>query len=101
MLNSPQKSIFKRFPLRATLVLPFVTQIVAAVGIVGYVSFWNGQQAIQHLASKLVQEISTQISQYLDNYTSLPHQINQINLDAIDLGLLAGLFHSKNALEHV
>ncbi|MEM9004776.1 MAG: hypothetical protein AAGE59_14790 [Cyanobacteria bacterium P01_F01_bin.86] len=36
----------------------------------------------------MVAEISDQIAQYLDDYTSVSHQINQINLDAADLGLL-------------
>ncbi|MGD1854559.1 MAG: hypothetical protein ACFB2W_09930 [Leptolyngbyaceae cyanobacterium] len=63
-------------------------QIVAAVGLVGYVSFLNGQKAVQSLANKLVEEIEDQVAQYLDNYTSVPHQINQVNLDAIDLGIL-------------
>ncbi|EKV03226.1 hypothetical protein Lepto7375DRAFT_5510 [Leptolyngbya sp. PCC 7375] len=78
----------RRLRLRTTLVLPFVLQIVAAVGLVGYVSFWNGQKAVQSLANKLVEEIEDQVAQYLDNYTSVPHQINQVNLDAIDLGIL-------------
>ncbi|MEO0986613.1 MAG: PAS domain S-box protein [Cyanobacteria bacterium J06639_14] len=88
MARKSMNPISRKFGLSSTLVLPFVLQIVAAVGIVGYVSFWNGQRAIQLLASKLVAEISDQIAQYLDDYTSVPHQINQINLDAAELGLL-------------
>ncbi|NER80758.1 MAG: PAS domain S-box protein [Leptolyngbya sp. SIO1D8] len=84
--RSPQRP--RKLRLRTTLVLPFVLQIVAAVGVVGYASFWNGQKAVQSLASKLVEEIEDQVAQYLDNYTSVPHQINQVNLDAIDLGIL-------------
>lgn len=88
MINRLRDKALQRFSLRTTLVVPFILQIVAAVGVVGYVSFWNGQRGIQHLASKLVEEISNQISQYLDDYTSLPHQINQINLDAAEIGIL-------------
>ena len=36
----------------------------------------------------MVQKISDQVVLYLDDYTSIPHQINQVNLDAINLGLL-------------
>lgn len=81
--NQPRK-----LPLRTTLVIPFVLQIMLAVSLVGYLSFRNGQKAVQSLASQLVEEISDQVAQYLDDYTSVPHQINQINLDAVDLGIL-------------
>lgn len=33
-------------PLRTVLVVPFVLQIFAAVGLTGYLSFRNGQQAV-------------------------------------------------------
>lgn len=39
----------RRFPLRLILILPFVLQIFAAVGLVGYLSFRNGQKAIAEL----------------------------------------------------
>jgi len=38
-------------PLRTVLIVPFVLQILGAVGIVGYLSFRNGQQAVNDLAS--------------------------------------------------
>ncbi|WP_421656041.1 hypothetical protein [Leptothermofonsia sp. ETS-13] len=46
--NSPGK-----FRLRTTLVLPFVLQIMTAVGLVGYLSFRNGQQAVNDLIIQL------------------------------------------------
>jgi signal transduction histidine kinase len=74
--------------LRTVLVVPFVLQTLFAVSLVGYLSFKNGQQAINDLATRLEQETSNRIQQKLDNYLSIPHQINQINSKAIELGIL-------------
>jgi signal transduction histidine kinase len=89
--------------LRTVLIVPFVLQTIFAVGLVGYLSFKNGQQAINDLAIKLEEETSKRIQQKLDSYLSIPHQINQVNSRAIELGLLdlhnlekmGKLFHSQ------
>jgi signal transduction histidine kinase/FixJ family two-component response regulator len=88
--GSPENSAtkFKGVPLRLVLVLPFVLQIVGAVSLVGYLSFKNGQQAVNDLADRLMDQSSNLVSKHLDNYLQTPQKINQINLDAIALGLL-------------
>lgn len=77
-----------RVPLRLVLVIPFVVQIMAAVGLVGYLSFRNSQQAVNDLAHQLIDTASNLVDQHLDSYLATPHQINQLNLDAVELGLL-------------
>ena len=77
-----------KFRLRTALVVPFILQIVAAVGLVGYLSLRNGQHAVTDLASQLMTEVSNQTEQQLNDYLSIPHRINQINIDAIETGLL-------------
>ena len=47
--HKPQK--FRQIPLRLVLVLPFVLQIVGAVGLVGYLSYRSGQQAVKKPAA--------------------------------------------------
>ncbi len=79
---------FKGLPLRLILVLPFVVQIVSAVGLVGYLSFKNGQEAVNDLADKLMDKSSNLVSKHLDNYLETPQKITQINLDAIELELV-------------
>jgi signal transduction histidine kinase/FixJ family two-component response regulator len=79
---------FKGLPLRLVLVLPFVVQVLGAVGLVGYLSFRNGQQAVNDLADRLMDKNSDLVSERLDNYLTTPQKINQINLDAIALGIL-------------
>lgn len=78
----------KKFHLRTTLLIPFVLQIVAAVGLVGYLSFRNGQQAVNEMANRFQDQVEGRVSQRLDSYLATPTQVNTINLEAITLGLL-------------
>jgi methyl-accepting chemotaxis protein len=77
-----------KIPLQAVLIVPFVVQIAAVVGLVGYLSFRNGQRGINDLASQLQNQTSLRIDQHLDTLLATPLQINQINLDAYELGNL-------------
>jgi signal transduction histidine kinase/CheY-like chemotaxis protein len=77
-----------QLPLRSILIVPFVLQIFAAVGLVGWLSFRNGQKAVNDLASQLMSETSDRTSDRLDNYLETPHLINTINYNAIRLGQL-------------
>ncbi|NJM63257.1 MAG: hypothetical protein HC849_28705 [Oscillatoriales cyanobacterium RU_3_3] len=76
----------RSLPLRTVLIVPFVVQIVAAVGIVGYLSFRNGQQAVNEVATTLRQEISDRISERVQAYMTFPHQLNQVKVNAFELG---------------
>ncbi|MEG4233783.1 SpoIIE family protein phosphatase [Microcoleus sp. Pol11C3] len=82
------KNTSGKLRLRTALVVPFVLQIVAAVGLVGYLSFRNGQKAVNDLATQLSNQVSTGVSQQLSNYLATPQQVNGINAQAIDLGML-------------
>ncbi|PSB20117.1 HAMP domain-containing protein [Phormidesmis priestleyi ULC007] len=76
----------KSVPLRRVLVVPFVLQISLAVGLIGWLSIRNGQQAVNEVAVQLRSEITARIQQYLQTYVETPHKINQLNADAIRLG---------------
>ncbi|MBD2663471.1 SpoIIE family protein phosphatase [Richelia sinica] len=65
-------------PLRFVLVVPFVLQIAATVGIVGYLSYRNGQEAVNNVASQLRKEISDRIEADLTTFTATPYVIAQI-----------------------
>ena len=75
-----------RIPLRLVLVVPFVVQISAAVGLTGWLSLQNGQKAVNDLASQLREEISARIEQRLQDYLEAPRAINLVNANAIRLG---------------
>ena len=77
-----------RLPLQAVLVVPFVLQIFAAVGLVGYFSFRNGQQAVNDLANQLINSTTQRVDEQLDNYLALPPQLAEVTAEAIAAGQL-------------
>ncbi|GAX40225.1 integral membrane sensor signal transduction histidine kinase [Tolypothrix sp. NIES-4075] len=87
----------KSIPLRLILVVPFVLQIFAAVGLVGYLSFKNGQQAVNDLANQLIDKASQQVDEHLAIYLALPQQLSQLNADVISAGQLN--FNNQRANE--
>lgn len=58
------------------LIVPFVLQIVGAVALVGYLSYRNGQQAVQDLAANLITEKANVVNQHLDGYLAIPRTPN-------------------------
>ncbi|NWF59682.1 MAG: HAMP domain-containing protein [Fischerella sp.] len=79
---------FQQLPLQPILIVPFLLQILVAVGLVGYLSFKNGQKAVNELANQLVDKASQQVDDHLDTYLALPVQLTQMNVDAIANGEL-------------
>jgi len=79
---------FQALSLQLVLIIPFVLQIFGAVSLVGYLSFRNGQKAVDDLANQLMKRTSGTVNQHLDSYLSIPHKVSQINADAIQMGLL-------------
>jgi two-component system sensor histidine kinase ChiS len=78
----------KNLSLRTILIVPFVIQIVVAVALIGWLSFYNGQKAVDDIATQLGGEITARIHQHLKSLTALPLMINKNNAGAIHLGLL-------------
>jgi signal transduction histidine kinase len=76
------------FSLQLVLIVPFVLQIFGIVGLVGYLSFKNGEKAVNDLADQLMERTSGEVNQHLDAYLSIPHKVIQLNADAIHMGLL-------------
>jgi signal transduction histidine kinase/DNA-binding response OmpR family regulator len=85
-------------PLRLILIAPFIIQIFAAVGLIGYLSIRNGQKAVNDVATQLSIEIGARINQYLNSYLATPHLINHINADDVHLGKLD--LQDFSAIEH-
>ena len=75
-------------PLRLVLVIPFVVQIFAAVGLTGWISSRNGQKAVNDLAARLMQEVTLRIEQRIAVFADTPHLFLQINEAAIRTGNL-------------
>lgn len=85
-LSKPPKG--RAFSLQLLLVLPFLLQIFGTVGLVGFLSFKNGQKAVNDLADRLIDRTGRAVDQHLDNYLAIPHKVIQMNADAVKMGLL-------------
>lgn len=73
----------RNLSLRFIFTMPILVQLVGAVGLVGYLSFQNGQKAVQDLASQLRSELSVRIKRELEGYFHAPHAINRLNATAL------------------
>jgi signal transduction histidine kinase len=77
-----------KLPLQSILIISFVAQIFTAVGLVGYLSFKNGQQAVNDLAGQLMDEVNSRINLQLEAYLSVPPKLNQTHVNHAELNLL-------------
>lgn len=63
--------------LKILLIVPFVIQVIAAVGITGWLSVQNGREATQELAPQIGQEVSNTIETHVRGYFDTPLEILQ------------------------
>ncbi|EGK90623.1 PAS domain S-box protein [Microcoleus vaginatus PCC 9802] len=97
-LNRLATKFIGKAPLQTVLVVPFLVQIVGTVGVVGWLSFQNGQRAVNEVAAQLRGEISDRIKDRMENYMSIPHIVNHLNVQGIKLGQLN--LENQQKLEH-
>ncbi len=79
--------LLKKLSLRLILIVPFILQLVITVGLISWLSFHRGQEAVNELISQLQQEVTARIHQHLESYLSRAKQVNQFNLRLIESGL--------------
>lgn len=77
------------FPLRLILIAPFVIQIVAAVGITGWLSHQNGQRTVNELASGLLVQAKYRVKERLDRLLNQAQTILQANAFAYQKGRIS------------
>lgn len=88
-VKSPQvKKSFPRLTLRWVLIVPFVVQLITAVGVIGYFSYRTGQNTLNNLADKLLIETTDRTLEYLNNYLGQAEHVNQINGEAFRTGVI-------------
>ena len=71
--------------LRSWLIVPFLLQMMGIVGVVGWLSYQTGQQAVQDLVEQLTTEVSDRVSENLTRYLQQAQLISQSN--ALDFPL--------------
>src|SRR4028119_1413203 len=70
-LNRPVAKLFSKLPLRAVLIVPFVLQTVSVVGLLGFLSFKSGQEAVEDVAHQLIEQVGERISDRLTDNNGL------------------------------
>lgn len=70
------------------LVVPFVIQVAIAIGVTGWLSLNYGQSAVNKTNRQLRLESVDRIGSNLDNYLTVPHLVNKLNVASIEMGLL-------------
>jgi hypothetical protein len=85
-----QKSpfFFRHLSLRWLLIVPFVVQIVGAVGLVAYLSYRVGQKSVAASVNHLMAETKEHVIEHLDSYLDIAQKVNQSNRDLIGSGLI-------------
>lgn len=86
--HQTKRSPFFNISLQWVVVVPFVVQTFGIVGLVGYLSYKSGQQAVENLASQLLRQTSGRVSDQLNNYLQRSQQIVEANHLAVQQGTL-------------
>ncbi|WP_445301884.1 PAS domain S-box protein [Microcoleus sp. N9_A1] len=74
--------------LSLVLLIPLVVQISVAVGVTGWLSFRNGQKAVNDLASRLSLEVAARTKENFRSFGDVSHLFLQMNTAAIASGNL-------------
>ena len=77
-----------KLPLQTVFIVPFVLQIVGTVGLVGYLSYRNGERAVQNLANQLIEQVGERVQDNLNVFVKKPADILQHHQDLITAGVL-------------
>jgi len=104
MIGKGAKAFPGKLRLRTTLVVPFVLQIMAAVGLVGWIAYRSGQQSVDEVANQLRTELTNHITERLETYANIPKSINRLNATAfaqgdIDVSNPRGVHHFWQQLQ--
>ena len=84
---------YRNLSLQNVITLPFLLQIFITVGLVGYFSWRNGEQAVNNVTSKLRSEVTIGVEQHLKGYLQTPHLLVQLKQNSVRNGQLnAGNF---------
>ncbi|MEG3937924.1 MULTISPECIES: adenylate/guanylate cyclase domain-containing protein [unclassified Microcoleus] len=84
--------LFRKISLQILLIVPFVVQTVGAVAVVGYLSYRNGQKAVNDVATQLRNDTSDRIKQNLTYLVAIPFQ----SFETYDAALLQNRINLNN-----
>ncbi len=76
-----------KLPLRLMLIIPFALQILVAVGLTGWLSWYNGKKAVNELSGQLMTEVSAQVEQRVKDFDNTQPRADRLltNTEMLDL----------------
>ncbi|MEL7333813.1 MAG: cache domain-containing protein, partial [Cyanobacteria bacterium J06560_2] len=77
-----------KIPLRAFVLVPFVFQLLATVGLIGWFAYRAERSAVEDLGSQLQREVSARVEARINHYLSDLNAINATTADALNAGHL-------------
>ncbi|MCV6637205.1 SpoIIE family protein phosphatase [Candidatus Albibeggiatoa sp. nov. NOAA] len=80
-------SYLTQLRLRTILTVPFIIQIVLAVGLTGYLSLYNGHVSIQEFIGQSRHALTQKIHDHLDLYLQEPVRANHAVINSLELGV--------------
>jgi|JFJP01.1.fsa_nt_gi PAS domain S-box-containing protein len=79
---NPENQKFRKVSIRLLITFPFIIQIIAAVGIIGYFSFQHEQKKANDFSSKLRTNTIRALKQEISDYLRSPMQALKLNIQA-------------------
>ena len=74
-----------KIPLSVLITVPFLLSTFSIVGLISWLTFRNGHDAVANLSNQLHRKVTEQVQDRLYSYLELPYKINQLNASSIDL----------------
>ncbi|MDJ0713233.1 MAG: EAL domain-containing protein [Prochloraceae cyanobacterium] len=76
-LRAYTSKFFNKASLKTILIVPFVMQVSAAVGVISYLSYTNSKKTVDDLAVKLSDRATSNVKEQVLNYLDKSHLIHQ------------------------
>ena len=83
-LDARISKIFNQANLRTILIVPFVIQVAAVVGVISYLSHANSRKTIDDLVFQLSDRATNNVEEKVINYLSKSHLIHQSIVASVD-----------------
>jgi len=68
-----------KLTVRQILIASLISQVLVAVGLMGYFSWRNGRKTVEELALRLSREVTSHINKHIANYLDTPATFLEIN----------------------
>ncbi|MCX5936035.1 MAG: hypothetical protein NTU99_14890 [Pseudanabaena sp. LacPavin_0818_WC45_MAG_42_6] len=103
---NPETQKIRKVSIRLLMTFPFILQIIAAIWIIGYFSFQNGQKKTNDFSSKLRANAIRALKQEINDYLRSPMEAIKLNIqarksDPIDTQLSSDIIHQFRKLSNV